>query len=60
MNKNGSGCETVKGVGCDVTNCKYNDPSYHCCKAEHIKVQSKNAATMGETFCETFSAKGLV
>ena len=58
MNKNENNCcEHVKGVGCDVTSCKYNDTMYHRCSAEHINVQGEKAHTMGETFCQTFSAK---
>lgn len=50
-------CDCVKGVGCDVTSCKYNDTMYHCCRAEHINVQGERANTMGETFCQTFTSK---
>ena len=53
--KNNCGC--VKGVGCEVTNCKYNDTQCKSCTAEHISVQNKTAAQKGETFCDTFSPK---
>ena len=53
--KNESGC--LKGVGCDVHNCKYNDTSCKACRAEHINVQNRSALKKGETFCDTFSPK---
>ena len=47
----------VKGVGCDVHNCMYNDAHCKSCTAQHISVQNKTAAKKGETFCDTFTPK---
>ena len=47
----------VQGVGCSVTNCKYNDTQCKSCTAEHISVQTRTAMKKGETFCDTFSPK---
>ncbi|MGN1002259.1 MAG: DUF1540 domain-containing protein [Oscillospiraceae bacterium] len=55
-----NGCGCVKGVGCDVYNCKYNDVESKCCKAEHINVQNKTAVSKAETFCDTFAPKASV
>lgn len=48
----------VKGVECDVKNCKYNSTSDSRCMATNIKVQNKTAMNKSETFCDTFCAKG--
>lgn len=50
-------CSCVKGVGCDVTNCKYNDVTCKTCTADHIRVENKTAVNKGETFCDTFSPR---
>ena len=50
-------CDCVSGVGCDVTNCKYNDTACKCCTAEHIKVENKAAIKKAETFCGTFAPR---
>ena len=47
----------LKGVGCSVTNCRYNDTECKACKAEHISVQNRSALNKGETFCDTFAPK---
>ena len=47
------------GVGCDVSNCKYN--TIDCkCSASKINVQSERASTKGETYCSTFCPRGTV
>ena len=45
------------GVGCDVTNCKYNTIDCRC-SANRISVQNEHAATKGETYCSTFCPRG--
>ena len=50
-------CDCVKGVGCDVYNCKYNDRTDKCCIADHIEVQNKTALNKSETYCGTFSPR---
>ena len=45
------------GVGCDVTNCKYNTIDCRC-SAAHISVQNENANTKSETYCSTFCPRG--
>lgn len=50
----------LPGVGCDVTNCKYNgcNTGVGCtCCASHITVQNENAMRKAETFCATFEPK---
>ena len=54
--KNSCGC--VKGVGCDVKNCKYHNGLDNCCTADHIDVQNKSAVAKAETYCGTFSPRG--
>ena len=49
--------EPNPGVGCDVTNCKYNTVDYHC-SAKKINVENNKAVTKGETYCSTFSPRG--
>lgn len=46
----------IQGVMCEVTGCIYNMNGSQC-NAERIKVTPKNAKTVGETDCSTFSAK---
>ncbi len=50
-------CASNPGVGCDVTNCKYNTIDCHC-TASKISVQSEKACTKGETYCSTFCPRG--
>lgn len=57
MNTGKDKCQCVRGVGCDVYHCKYNDTECKCCTAEHINVQNKTAMKKGETFCDTFIPK---
>ena len=45
------------GVGCDVTNCKYNTIDCRC-SASHISVQNEQAETKRETYCSTFCPRG--
>lgn len=52
--------EWLHGVGCDVTNCRYNGchQGAGCtCHAAHIDVRNENAMRKGETFCATFEPK---
>ena len=49
--------DTIPGVGCDVTGCKYNTVDCHC-TASKISVQNEKAATKGETYCSTFCPRG--
>ena len=55
--------DRLRGVGCDVTNCKYN--GCHCgagetCCAGHISVKNESAMRKAETFCSTFEPKGSI
>ena len=43
----------IKGISCDVKNCKYHDKA-NCCNAGHIKVGNSNATSVTDTKCETF------
>ena len=54
--KNSCGC--VRGVGCDVKNCKYHNGLDNCCTADHIDVQNKSAVAKAETYCGTFCPRG--
>ena len=45
------------GVGCDVTNCKYNTVDCKC-SASKISVQNEKAVTTGETYCSTVGPRG--
>ena len=45
------------GVGCDVSNCKYNTIDCKCC-ASKISVENEKASTKGETYCSTFCPRG--
>lgn len=56
MNEKNRG-DIIPGVGCDVTNCKYN--TIDCkCSATRISVQNEKASTKGETYCSTFTPRG--
>jgi hypothetical protein len=57
MDKGRPEAQCVKGVGCDVTNCRYNDTTCRSCVAERINVQNRNAIKKGETFCDTFTPR---
>ena len=46
----------LRGVGCDVTNCKYHTVAGNC-NADKITVESPNAIRKAETFCSTFEAR---
>lgn len=49
--------DTIRGVGCDVTNCKYN--TLDCkCTAANINVQNEKAHSKAETYCSTFCPRG--
>ena len=48
---------SAPGVGCSVTNCKYNTVDCRC-TAEKINVRSEKAETKGETYCSTFCPRG--
>ena len=50
--------DELSGVGCDVTNCKYNTIDCRCSAAK-ISVQNENACTKGETYCSTFCPRGI-
>ena len=43
----------IKGISCDVKNCKYHDKTNNC-NAGHIKVGNSNATSSTDTKCETF------
>ncbi len=43
----------IKGISCDVKNCKYHDGSNNC-HAGHIKVGNMTATSVSDTACETF------
>ncbi len=47
---------TLRGVGCDVEACRYNENACHC-SADSINIESRSALKKGETFCSTFSPK---
>ena len=49
--------DILPGVGCDVTNCKYNTVDCRC-SAQCISVQNEKASSKGETYCATFCARG--
>lgn len=46
----------MQSIGCDVTNCTYNDKGNKCV-APHINVQNDRATTQAETYCSTFKSK---
>ncbi|MBS6628613.1 MAG: DUF1540 domain-containing protein [Clostridiales bacterium] len=43
----------IKGICCEVKNCKYHDKD-NCCTAGHITVGTQMATNTSETKCETF------
>ena len=43
----------IKGISCEVKNCKYHDMANHC-TAGHIKVGNTSATSVADTACETF------
>lgn len=43
----------IKGISCDVKNCKYHDMS-NTCMAGHIHVGDSTATNMASTVCKTF------
>ena len=49
--------DEIKGISCEVKNCKYHDGS-DCCTAGHIQVGTQNAKTSTDTACETFQCDG--
>ena len=58
MSDKNCGCTgNIPGVGCDVSNCKYNTTDCHC-TAGKITVHNKNAESKGETYCSTFCPRG--
>ena len=46
-----------QSIGCDVTNCTYNENGTKC-TAQHIVVENERATTQAETYCSTFKNKG--
>ena len=46
-----------QSIGCDVTNCTYNENGTKC-TAQHIVVENKRDTTQAETYCSTFKNKG--
>lgn len=49
-------CKTIKGIVCDVTNCKYH--SIDCkCTAKQINVGPGYASSSADTVCGTFKPK---
>jgi hypothetical protein len=48
--------EHIKGIVCDVKNCKYHDCDTHC-TAKEILVGPSNAQHSGDTACVTFKPK---
>jgi len=46
----------LRGVGCEVSECKYNCAGSSC-TASKITVESKAAENKTDTFCGTFTAK---
>ena len=49
--------EALPGVGCDVSNCKFNTVDCKC-TASGISVQSEHAKDKAETYCSTFCPRG--
>ena len=49
--------DIIPGVGCDVTNCKYNTLASKC-SATRFSLQNETASTKGETYCSTFCPRG--
>ncbi len=46
-------CVPIKGICCEVDNCKYNNGN-SCCTAGSITVKNKMALMGEETMCDTF------
>ena len=57
MSDNRMSRDQITGVGCDVTNCKYNTIDSKC-SASHTDVQNDRATTKSETYCATFCPRG--
>lgn len=57
MSDNRMSRDQITGVGCDVSNCKYNTVDSKC-SASHIDVQNERATTKSETYCATFCPRG--
>ncbi|MBP3484849.1 MAG: DUF1540 domain-containing protein [Oscillospiraceae bacterium] len=57
MSDNRMSRDQITGVGCDVSNCKYNTIDSKC-SASHIDVQNERATTKSETYCATFCPRG--
>ncbi len=55
MSTSKQNCNQV--IGCDVTNCTYNQDGCKC-TAKSISVENKRATTQTETYCSTFRSKG--
>ncbi len=51
-------CEKLDHVGCSVESCTYNSEGKHC-TADHIHVLNDQAHKMDETFCGTFTKRGM-
>lgn len=51
--KNCCGKNVIKGITCDVHNCKYHE-GFDKCTAGHIKVGPYGAEESRETLCATF------
>lgn len=43
----------IKGISCEVKNCKFHDKSNNC-TAGHIHVGDKSATSITDTACQTF------
>ena len=48
--------KAIKGVNCDVSECKYHDGA-RSCKAGCISVESKETANGPKTCCGTYEKK---
>ena len=57
MSDNRMSRDQITGVGCDVSNCKYNTIDSKC-SASHIDVQNERATSKSETYCATFCPRG--
>lgn len=55
MNKNDDNRKCIKGIACDVCNCRHNDGECHC-TAGKISVGPSFASCCSETVCATFEA----
>lgn len=52
----GHKCKPIKGIVCDVKNCKYHDKE-NSCTAGEIAVGPSYALSSSETVCATFKPK---